>query len=118
MGLNGYPAGDNLEAVVPDLGAGKKQQPSEKEYVRIIFSKLPIWYYSNVPYLYHHGGVMKAIVDEDLCIGSGNCEDTCPTVFKVVDGISRVQVDVVPKEEEKNVQAAVDGCPAGAISTE
>ncbi len=61
---------------------------------------------------------MKAIVDEDLCIGSGNCEDTCPAVFKVVDGISRVQVDVVPADEEKKVQQAVDGCPTGAISSE
>ena len=61
---------------------------------------------------------MKAIVEEDLCIGSGNCEDTCPAVFKVVDGVSQVQVDVVPESEEKNVLAAVDGCPSGAISTE
>ncbi|UCF97679.1 MAG: ferredoxin [Spirochaetaceae bacterium] len=61
---------------------------------------------------------MKAIVNEDLCIGSGNCEDTCPAVFKVVDGISRVQIDVVPEAEEKKVLQAVDGCPAGAISTE
>ena len=61
---------------------------------------------------------MKAIVDEDLCIGSGNCEDTCSAVFKVVDGISRVQVDVVPETQEKNAKAAADGCPAGAISIE
>jgi ferredoxin len=61
---------------------------------------------------------MKAVVDEDLCIGSGNCEDACPAVFKVVDGISRVQVDVVPEEEEKKVQQAVDGCPSGAITIE
>jgi len=61
---------------------------------------------------------MKAIVEEDLCIGSGNCEETCPAVFKVVDGISQVQVDVVPEGEEKNAKAAADGCPAGAISVE
>jgi ferredoxin len=61
---------------------------------------------------------MKAVVSEDLCIGSGNCEDTCPGVFKVVDGVSRVQVEVVPQEEENKVQQAVDGCPGGAISIE
>ncbi len=61
---------------------------------------------------------MKAKVDEDICIGSGNCESTCPAVFKVVAGVSKVQVDVVPESEEKNVLAAVDGCPAAAISTE
>jgi ferredoxin len=61
---------------------------------------------------------MKAVVDEDVCIGSGNCEDTCPAVFKVVNGISRVQVEVVPPAEEANVRKAVDGCPTGAISVE
>ncbi len=61
---------------------------------------------------------MKAIVDEDICIGSGNCEATCPAVFKLVKGVSKVQVDVVPEAEEQNVLSAVDGCPAAAISTE
>lgn len=61
---------------------------------------------------------MKAVVDESLCIGSGNCEDVCPAVFKVVDGLSQVQVDEVPKDEETNVKDAVEGCPTGAISTE
>lgn len=61
---------------------------------------------------------MKALVNGDLCIGSGNCEETCPAVFKVVDGTSQVQVDVVPADEEKKVKQAVDGCPTGAISVE
>lgn len=59
---------------------------------------------------------MKVKVDEDICVGTGNCEETCPNVFKVVDGTSRVQVDTVPEEEEGRVQEAVDGCPMGAIS--
>jgi ferredoxin len=61
---------------------------------------------------------MKAIVDEDLCIASGNCEASCPKVFKVIDGVSRVQVDPVPKEAEQCARDAVDGCPAGAIRVE
>jgi ferredoxin len=59
---------------------------------------------------------MKLKVDEDVCIGSGNCEGTCPKLFKVVDGKSRVQVDPVPEEEEDCAQEAVNGCPVGAIS--
>ena len=59
---------------------------------------------------------MKANVDQDACIGSGNCEGTCPKVFKVVDGKSQVQVDPVPPEEEDCVGEAVSGCPVGAIS--
>jgi len=59
---------------------------------------------------------MKVKVDKDVCVGTGNCEATCPNIFKVVDGISQVQVDTVPENEEDCVQEAVDGCPVGAIS--
>jgi ferredoxin len=59
---------------------------------------------------------MRAEVDEDVCIGSMSCENTCPEVFKVVGGISRVQVDVVPKEAEERCRQAADDCPVQAIS--
>ena len=59
---------------------------------------------------------MKATVDQDVCIGSGNCEATCPAVFEVVDGKSKVKADPVPPQEEESVRDAVDGCPTGAIS--
>jgi len=61
---------------------------------------------------------MKAKVDKDTCIGSGNCEATCPKIFKVVGGKSTVQMDTVPEEEEDCVRDAVEGCPVGAISAE
>jgi ferredoxin len=60
---------------------------------------------------------MKLTVDPNLCVGSGNCEAICPQLFKVVDGISQVQVGTVPEEEESCAQEAVEGCPVGAIST-
>ena len=60
--------------------------------------------------------MMKAKVDQDACIGSGNCEANCPKTFKVVDGISHVQRDPVPSEEEDCMSEAVSGCPVGAIS--
>ena len=59
---------------------------------------------------------MKVEVDEDVCIGSMACETTCPEVFKVVGGISRVQVDVVPAEAESRCLKAVADCPVLAIS--
>jgi ferredoxin len=59
---------------------------------------------------------MKVKVDENLCVGSGHCEATCPKIFKLVDGIARVQVDPVPEEEEDCAQEALNGCPVGAIS--
>lgn len=59
---------------------------------------------------------MKVEVDDSLCIGSGNCVDTCPKVFELVDGISAVKADPVPAGEEDRVREAVDGCPVTAIS--
>ena len=61
---------------------------------------------------------MKAKVDEDICIGTGNCADTCPEVFELVNGISQVKVDEVPAELEDKVRLAVDDCPVSAISVE
>lgn len=59
---------------------------------------------------------MKVKVDEDACIGASACEDTCPEVFEVVDGVSTVKVAEVPPELEDRVREAVDGCPVSAIS--
>jgi ferredoxin len=58
---------------------------------------------------------MRVLVDKDVCVGSGQCEATCPAVFEVVDGKSRVKADPVPQEEEKRARDAVDGCPTSAI---
>jgi ferredoxin len=59
---------------------------------------------------------MKVSVDKDLCIGSGNCEATCPEVFEVRDDKAHVKVDTVPENQEGKVQEAIDGCPSGAIT--
>jgi ferredoxin len=59
---------------------------------------------------------MKVSVDQDTCIGSGNCEATCPEVFEVRDGKSHVKEDSVPENLEDKAQEAVDGCPVQAIS--
>jgi ferredoxin len=59
---------------------------------------------------------MNVRVDQDVCVGSGNCEATAPQVFKVKDGKSHVIVDTVPEDQEEKVREAVNGCPSGAIS--
>lgn len=59
---------------------------------------------------------MKTKVDTSLCAGTGMCEEICPQVFKVVDGISQVQVDEVPAEAEATCREAVESCPTAAIS--
>ncbi len=61
---------------------------------------------------------MKAVVDESVCIGTGACEEICPSVFKVVDGTSTVQQDPVPADAENDAQEAADSCPVSAITIE
>jgi ferredoxin len=61
---------------------------------------------------------MRAKVDENLCAGASECEDTCPQVFKVIDGMSKVQVETVPTEAEEACREAAGNCPMGAISIE
>lgn len=58
---------------------------------------------------------MRVKVDEDLCIGSMSCQTICPEVFKVVGGVSKVQVDVVPPGCEESCREAVESCPVEAI---
>jgi len=59
---------------------------------------------------------MKAVVDETLCIGCGLCEEICPIVFELVDGLAKVKVAEVPPEEEGHCREAEDSCPVDAIS--
>ena len=59
---------------------------------------------------------MKAIVDEDACIGCELCVDTCPEVFQMNDdGFSEPIVDPIPSEAQDCAQEAADVCPVTAI---
>lgn len=62
---------------------------------------------------------MKAIVDEDVCIGCELCADTCPAVFQMEDdGFSHVIVEIVPAEHEDCARESADICPVTAIEIE
>lgn len=62
---------------------------------------------------------MKPIVDHDLCIGCGVCEETCPEVFKLGDdGLSHVIEENPGNELYGPIRDAADLCPVEAISIE
>lgn len=62
---------------------------------------------------------MKPIVDEDLCIGCGNCEEECPEVFRLEDdGLAHVIMADVPADMYGCARDAADSCPVDAISLE
>ena len=60
---------------------------------------------------------MKFKVDQELCIGCGACEGTCPEVFEL-DDKSQVKLDPVPEEFQECALEAEENCPAQAISHE
>jgi ferredoxin len=61
---------------------------------------------------------MKAIVDQDACIGCGLCESTCPEVFSVEDGKSNIIAVPVPEAAQENCEKAAEGCPVQCITIE
>lgn len=61
---------------------------------------------------------MKVTINEENCIGCGQCEATCSDVFKIGDdGIAHV-VGEVKEEFKEDVEMAADGCPTSAINVE
>jgi len=64
---------------------------------------------------------MRIHADRTVCVGSGMCALTAPTVFDQDDAEGRVSVlDATPADETDREAArdAVDLCPAGALSIE
>ncbi len=60
---------------------------------------------------------MKAVVDQELCIGCGACEQLCPQVFKLGDD-GKSHVIAQECDSAGCCEEAADSCPAGAISIE
>ena len=61
---------------------------------------------------------MKAIVNQDTCIGCGLCVSTVPEVFEVnADGKAEA-CGHTTDENRAAVQEAIDACPVQAISAE
>ena len=58
---------------------------------------------------------MKAIVNEDACIGCGLCVNLCEEVFEMQGDKAVVKGSSVSKEAEAGCQQAVSDCPVNAI---
>ncbi len=61
---------------------------------------------------------MRAIVDDEVCIGCGLCAETCPEVFEMVDEKARAKMDEVPEEFAETCREAAEDCPVEAIQIE
>jgi ferredoxin len=61
---------------------------------------------------------MKAVVDQETCIGCMLCTQSCPDIFGMDGDKAKVLVDVVSKDMEECSKTAAEGCPVTAISIE
>ncbi|WP_344252036.1 ferredoxin [Actinoplanes campanulatus] len=63
------------------------------------------------------GGAMKVTVDEDKCIGAGQCAFTAPHVFdqRDEDGVVILLAEIPPAADEPAARDAATLCPAGVI---
>lgn len=59
---------------------------------------------------------MRPVVDCELCIACGLCEDTAPEVFRVDDDCALVLVAEPAHEMYADVREAAEVCPVDAIS--
>ncbi|GAB4486095.1 MAG: ferredoxin [Thermodesulfovibrionales bacterium] len=59
---------------------------------------------------------MNVVVDQDVCIGCGRCEEICPAVFHVDETIGKsVVIDEEACEFVGCCEAAEENCPVEAI---
>jgi ferredoxin len=59
---------------------------------------------------------MRIVVDRDRCDGHGMCEAMAHEFFELDDDMMHVLVESPPESERSAVHAAVQACPALALS--
>jgi ferredoxin len=58
---------------------------------------------------------MKVRIDEDACVGDGNCVEICPEIFHVEGDLAVVRKERVPPDLEEICREAAESCPVEAI---
>ena len=58
---------------------------------------------------------MKAVVDQDACIGCGLCVQVAPDVY-TMDGDKAVAVSEISEDMTEQAQGGADQCPVNAIA--
>lgn len=62
---------------------------------------------------------MRPIINEEKCIGCGNCQEVCPAVFHLNEDLGKAQViDPEGCEFTDCCEAAAENCPVEAITLE
>jgi ferredoxin len=62
---------------------------------------------------------MRIIIDQDRCMGHGQCELVAPDLFKLDEhGIAQVLVEHPDESKLKRLEEAIRRCPEAVISVE
>jgi ferredoxin len=62
--------------------------------------------------------MMRAVIDEETCIGCESCAETCPEVFEMSGDKVIVKVDEIPEDVVDSCKEAAENCPVEAIQIE
>lgn len=59
----------------------------------------------------------KVVVNKELCIGCGACQEIAKGIFEIDDdGLAKVVCEKIEEEKEEDVIDAAEGCPTSAIA--
>ncbi|MFH1847152.1 MAG: ferredoxin [Candidatus Omnitrophota bacterium] len=61
---------------------------------------------------------MKAVVDEEKCIGCGLCAQVSSDVYEMQDDKAIVKMDEIPEDKAEEAKNGADQCPVTAIVVE
>jgi ferredoxin len=61
--------------------------------------------------------MLKITIDQDACVGTGNCAYWAPGTFDLDDDGHSSVLDS-PKEDEHAIRVAAEACPVRAITVE
>jgi ferredoxin len=59
---------------------------------------------------------MKAVVDQEACIGCGLCAEVAPDIFEMQDDKAVAKMDEIPEDKAEDAKNGADQCPVTAIS--
>ncbi len=58
---------------------------------------------------------MKAIVDQEACIGCGLCVEIAPDIYEMQGEKAVTKVDDIPEDKVEDAKSGADQCPVTAI---